>query len=137
MLLELYFHNISCYFMATTRNSMLYGRKSGLYSAVIISNSIVLFSIIKYLGAVYLIIQGEKHLPQNSYRYKVKLSLPSTFKILKLLKQAFYQMFLTKYHIFFLSIFTTIFQANTPLWLQFIYGFIISLAHFVCCFLHY
>ena len=61
-------------FVMVTRNSMLHSRLSGLYSslgvsmgiwihvvysiaglAVIISNSILLFSMIKYLGAAYLI----------------------------------------------------------------------------------
>ena len=66
-------------FIMVTRNSIFYGRKAGLYSslgisaaiwlhitysiaglAVIISKSILLFSILKYFGAAYLIYIGYK-----------------------------------------------------------------------------
>ena len=69
-------------FVMITRNSIFHGRKSGLYSslgiglaiwihvaysiaglAIIISKSILLFSLIKYLGAAYLIYIGLKHSP--------------------------------------------------------------------------
>ena len=66
-------------FVMVTRNSIFYSRKAGIYSslgvsmaiwvhvaysiaglAVIISSSVVLFSILKYLGAAYLIYIGWK-----------------------------------------------------------------------------
>ena len=66
-------------FLMVTRNSIFHGRLAGLYSslgvslaiwvhvaysiaglAIIIANSILLFSIIKYLGAAYLIYIGWK-----------------------------------------------------------------------------
>ena len=68
-------------FIMVTRNSIFYGRKAGLYSslgisaaiwlhitysiaglAVIISKSILLFSILKYFGAAYLIYIGYKNI---------------------------------------------------------------------------
>ena len=76
-------------FVMVTRNSVFYGRLAGLYSslgvslaiwihvaysiaglAIIISNSIVLFSIIKYLGAAYLIYIGWK-----TFRSKSKINV--------------------------------------------------------------
>lgn len=72
-------------FVMVTRNSMLYSRSSGLYSslgvsagiwvhvvysiaglAVVISNSILVFSMIKYLGAGYLIYIGWKTIRSKS-----------------------------------------------------------------------
>jgi len=72
-------------FVMITRNSLFHGRQSGLYSAlgiglaiwihvaysiaglaIIISKSILLFSLIKYLGAAYLIYIGYKTLTAKS-----------------------------------------------------------------------
>jgi threonine/homoserine/homoserine lactone efflux protein len=72
-------------FVMVTRNSVFYGRQGGLYSsigvilaiwihvvysiaglAIIISNSIILFSIVKYLGAAYLIYIGWKTFKSKS-----------------------------------------------------------------------
>ena len=71
-------------FVMVTRNSLFFNRKAGLYSAlgislaiwvhvaysiaglaIIISNSVVLFSIFKYLGAAYLIYIGWKAFRTN------------------------------------------------------------------------
>src|SRR5438874_2029674 len=68
-------------FAMVTRNSLLYSRKSGIYTslgmslgimvhvtycllgiALIVSRSIVIFSIIKYVGAAYLMYIGYKSL---------------------------------------------------------------------------
>jgi len=136
-------------FVMVTRNSVFYGRLAGLYSAlgvslaiwfhvaysiaglaIIISNSIILFSIIKYLGAAYLIYIGWKTFQSNSnldidsQADKVNLSNFSAFKI------GFVTNVLNpKTTIFFLSIFTQVVDSQTPLWLQIVYGAIISLAH--------
>lgn len=136
-------------FVMVTRNSIFYGRKSGLYSAmgisvaiwvhvaysiaglaVIISNSIILFSIIKYLGAAYLIYIGWKTFTSKTVptiqEDKSALELPAfdAFKI------GFVTNVLNpKTTIFFLSIFTQLVTVNTPLWIELVYGFIISLAH--------
>lgn len=136
-------------FVMVTRNSIFYSRLAGLYSslgvslaiwihvaysiaglAVIISSSIVLFSIIKYLGAAYLIYIGWKtcrsesdisvnHEPDNK-----RLSNFSAFRI------GFITNALNpKATIFFLSIFAQVVNPQTPLWLQVVYGAIISLTH--------
>ncbi|WP_086929628.1 LysE family translocator [Agarilytica rhodophyticola] len=136
-------------FVMITRNSIFHGRSAGLYSAlgialaiwihvaysiaglaIIISNSILLFSIIKYLGAAYLIYIGwktfqTKHHNEEQYQDKQQtLTNTAAFKI------GFITNALNpKTTIFFLSIFTQIVNPQTPLWLQIIYGAIISLAH--------
>jgi len=136
-------------FVMVTRNSIFYSRSAGLYSAlgvstaiwihvaysiaglaIIISNSIILFSIIKYMGAAYLIYIGWKTFTSKSLmnldEALEKQSLSNT--------QAFKIGFITnvlnpKTTIFFLSIFTQLVTLETPLWLQLVYGVIISFAH--------
>ena len=139
-------------FVMITRNSIFHGRKSGLYSslgiglaiwihvaysiaglAIVISKSIVLFSIIKYLGAAYLIYIGYK-----TFTAKDKLNLTSDTKnqpkisSFNALKLGFITNALNpKTTLFFLSIFTQVVNPETPIWVQLIYGLIISLAHII------
>ena len=138
-------------FVMVTRNSIFYNRRAGLYSAlgisaaiwvhvaysiaglaVIISNSILLFSIIKYMGAAYLIYVGWQTFTSKSMveiensEDKQDLSKSKAFKI------GFVTNVLNpKTTIFFLSIFTQLVTLETPIWLQLVYGLIISLAHLV------
>lgn len=139
-------------FVMVTRNSILYGRSAGLYSslgiclavwihvaysiaglAVIISQSIVLFSIVKYLGAIYLIYVGWK-----TFRSKSQLNLEektgNTENEQLPQWSAFRMGFMSnalnpKTTMFFIGVFTQVVNPETPLWLQIIYGAIISLAH--------
>ncbi|MBO1254997.1 LysE family transporter [Alteromonas sp. 5E99-2] len=138
-------------FVMVTRNSVFYGRAAGLYSAlgislaiwihvaysiaglaIIISQSIILFSIIKYLGAAYLIYIGWR-----TFKAKSNLNIEGASSSLTMSKfSAFKIGFVTnslnpKTTIFFLSIFTQVVNPETPLWMQLIYGAIISLAHLV------
>lgn len=138
-------------FVMITRNSIFFGRSAGVFSAlgvsfaiwihvaysiaglaIIISKSIVLFSIIKYLGAAYLIFIGWKTLKSKSL---IDIDEPSevndlsdwsAFKI-GLITNALNP----KATIFFLSIFTQIVSPETPMYMQLIYGLVISLSHFV------
>jgi RhtB (resistance to homoserine/threonine) family protein len=138
-------------FVMVTRNSLFHGRIAGLYSslgvslaiwihvfysiaglAIIISKSIILFSIVKYLGAAYLIYIGWKTLRSSSNQEitnrdtEKKLTNFSAFKI------GFITNALNpKTTLFFLSVFTQVVNSNTPLWLQITYGAIISLAHLI------
>ncbi|MBV1911458.1 MAG: LysE family transporter [Kangiellaceae bacterium] len=139
-------------FVMTTRNSVLYSCLAGLYSslgislaiwvhvaysiaglAIIISNSIVLFSMIKYLGAVYLIYTGWR-----TFRTTSNLDIVEQTNKVELSNfYAFNIGFITnalnpKTTIFFLSIFTQVVISETPLWSQVVYGVIISVAHLVC-----
>lgn len=138
-------------FVMVSRNSIFYSRRAGLYSAigislaiwvhvaysiaglaVIISSSIVLFSIIKYLGAAYLIYIGWK-----TFTSKSLVSVDESKSNMDLsAKEALKIGFLTnvlnpKTTIFFLSIFTQLVTIDTPLWIQLVYGLIISIAHLV------
>ncbi len=134
-------------FVMVTRNSIFYSRKAGLFSAmgvsvaiwlhvaysiaglaVIISGSIMLFSILKYCGAAYLIYMGYKTFKANTNlditAVQGSLSAMSAFKI------GFVTNALNpKTTVFFLSIFTQVVDPDTPLTIQLIYGAIISLAH--------
>ncbi|WP_448548359.1 LysE family translocator [Thalassotalea fusca] len=134
-------------FVMITRNSISYSRKAGLYSAlgvsaavwihvaysiaglaVIIANSILLFSIIKYCGAAYLIYMGWK-----TFRAQTNLDIEQVSGDLSSLS-AFKNGFVTnalnpKTTIFFLSIFTQVVDQTTPITMQILYGAVISLAH--------
>ncbi len=138
-------------FVMVTRNSVFYSRTAGLFSslgislaiwihvaysiaglALIISKSIVLFSIIKYLGAFYLIyigwqtLRSQSKLSSSEKPDSNELSNFSAFKI------GFITNALNpKTTIFFLSIFTQVVNPETPVWIQVIYGLIISLAHLI------
>ncbi|MDG6099017.1 LysE family translocator [Alteromonas sp. ZYF713] len=136
-------------FIMVTRNSIFFGRKSGLFSslgisaaiwlhisysiaglAVIISKSILLFSIVKYCGAAYLIYIGYK-------TFKAHSSLDigkgiGTLSPFSSFKTGFVTNALNpKTTIFFLSIFTQVVEPTTPISIQLVYGAIISIAHLI------
>lgn len=138
-------------FVMVTRNSIFHGRSAGIFSAlgvslaiwihvaysiagmaVIISNSIILFSIVKYLGAAYLIYIGWKTFRSSSKIDTEQLENQGHEKISRLMafKTGFISNALNpKTTIFFLSIFTQVSTPETPLFAQIVYGAIISLAH--------
>ena len=138
-------------FVMVTRNSIFYGRKTGLYSAigismaiwvhvaysiaglaVIISNSIILFSIIKYLGAAYLIYIGWKTFTSKSIITVEQNKSDNNLSAFQAFKIGFITNVLNpKTTIFFLSIFTQLVTIDTPIWIQLVYGLIISIAHLV------
>lgn len=136
-------------FVMVTRNSLFHGRACGLYSALgvglaiwlhvaysiaglalVISKSIVLFSIIKYLGAAYLIYIGYKTFTAKSSLNLDEGPVESQLSALGALKQGFITNALNpKTTLFFLSIFTQVVNPDTPVEIQLLYGLIISLAH--------
>lgn len=96
--------------------------------AVIISKSILLFSIVKYLGAAYLIYIGWK-----TFKTRNDLEIGHVSGSISALS-AFKEGFITnalnpKTTIFFLSLFTQVVSPETPLVIQVVYGAIISMAH--------
>ncbi len=136
-------------FVMVTRNSLFSSRSAGLFSAlgvglaiwihvaysiaglaVIVSQSIVLFSIIKYVGAAYLVYIGWK-----TFRSKSLIDVDASESMPGLSNYAAFKIgFITnalnpKTTIFFLSLFTQVVKPETPFWLQLSYGAIISLAH--------
>lgn len=138
-------------FVMVTRNSLLYTRRAGIFSAfgislaiwvhvtysiaglaVIISKSIILFSILKYIGAAYLIYTGWK-----TFRSKSLVDIDTASPTQGLGPFASFKIgFMTnalnpKTSIFFLSIFTQIVDPQTHLGLQLVYGAVISIVHLI------
>ncbi|MFA6295396.1 MAG: LysE family transporter [Candidatus Paceibacterota bacterium] len=131
-------------FAMVTRNSIIYSRKTGIITSLgiavgimvhvaysllgigfLISKSIVLFNVIKFIGAGYLIYIGYKSLrakpfvqtETNTNEIKKDISTWLSFKI----------GFLTnvlnpKATLFFLALFTQVIDPLTPKTIQFIYG---------------
>lgn len=123
-------------FIMITRNSLVYSRKTGMYSALglglgilvhvsyslvgiglLISKSILLFNFIKFLGAAYLIYIGYKSLFSKSSRIKLQSQIHKTdiskFSAVRI-------GFITnatnpKATLFFLSLFTLVINPETPL----------------------
>lgn len=130
-------------FIMVTRNSLIYSRKTGIYSALglglgilvhityslvgiglIISQSIILFNIIKFLGAGYLIYIGYKSLTSKSSKTDINIKEHkrdiSKFAAIRI-------GFITnvtnpKATLFFLSLFTLIVTPNTPLLIKLLMG---------------
>lgn len=129
-------------FLITLRNALGVGRTSGIataigigcaifvhvaYSvvgiAVLISQSIIIFNIIKYIGAAYLIYMGVMALRSKGWEMNVEKAKNKT----KTLKRSFVEGFVTnvlnpKATLFFLALFTQVIQPETPLSWQLIYG---------------
>lgn len=131
-------------FAMVSRNSVIYSRRAGIYTAVgiglgvvvhilycligigfIIAQSIILFNVIKYLGAGYLIYIGYKSL-------RTKPSVKAEDKILQqdhnrngwfYIKMGLLTNALNpKATIFFLSLFTQVINPSTPFGIQLLYG---------------
>ena len=138
-------------FVMVTRTSTYNGRLAGLYMslgmclsvcvhasysiaglAVVIANSSWLFSVIKYLGAAYLIYIAWQLLTTREISNNVQRSSVSQMSPFIALRLGFTCNILNpKTSIFFLSIFTQTVSVDTPLIMQVSYGLIIMLAHFI------
>jgi RhtB (resistance to homoserine/threonine) family protein len=132
-------------FAIVTKNALVYNRKVGIYTAIgvalgimvhvtysmlgvalIISKSILLFNIIKYIGAAYLVYIG----------YKALQSKPSVISETEVLKVEEKELgvfaslrngFLTnalnpKATLFFLALFTQVVSPLTPKYIELLYG---------------
>lgn len=130
-------------FIMTVRNSLVYSRKTGVYSAVglglgilvhvayslvgiglIISQSIFLYNTIKFLGAAYLIYIGYMSLSSKSHGGKLASQVQkediSPISAIKI-------GFLTnatnpKATLFFLSLFTLVIKPETPVFIKLFMG---------------
>jgi RhtB (resistance to homoserine/threonine) family protein len=135
-------------FAMVTRNSLTYNRKTGILTALgialgimvhvgysllgigfLIARSIVLFNIIKYIGAAYLIYIGWKSLrakPQVISADQVDTNIQASEKSIST-RSALWTGFLTnvlnpKATLFFLALFTQIINPVTPKFVQFLFG---------------
>ncbi|NEP19026.1 MAG: LysE family transporter [Leptolyngbya sp. SIO4C1] len=134
-------------FALTLRNSLAYSRRAGVYTAVgvgagnlvhatysligigaVISKSILLFNILKWVGAAYLIYIGLKSLASRRIA-----STAENFEPQRNIEQwtAFRIGFLgnllnPKATLFFLALFTQIVQPTTPILMQAIYGMTVA-----------
>lgn len=136
-------------FIVVVRNSLVHSARSGIYTAfgvatavwihigytlagigILLSKSILLFSIVKYLGAFYLIYLGYCCIKSKSS----DINLPNTEKENRISAFKSFQMgFLNnalnpKATLFFVSLFTQLVSTETPLGIQITYGAIVSLS---------
>ena len=131
-------------FAIIVRQSLIYGKVTALWSSIgvgcgilihvfysllgiglVISQSVLAFSILKYLGALYLLYLGVKGLQTKPLAGAMvleeeKRTAPTAFR-------AFWTGFLTnglnpKATLFFLSLFTVVINPETPQTVQAIYG---------------
>ncbi len=140
-------------FAMVTRNSILYSRKTGIYTSIgiavgilvhvayslwgigfVIAKSIVLFNIIKFIGAGYLVYIGYK-----SLRAKPSVQAETDVNVVKKdisLWASFKIGFLTnalnpKATLFFLALFTQIIDPATPKSIQFLFGIEMMIITFI------
>jgi RhtB (resistance to homoserine/threonine) family protein len=132
-------------FVVVTRNSFLYSRRVGIYTAVglglgimvhvtysllgvalIISQSIIIFSIIKYIGAAYLLYIGYKSLcarPRVEELGADEERPSAQLFALAAIRVGFLTNVLNpKATLFFLALFTQVIDPATPKYVQALYG---------------
>jgi len=130
-------------FVVAIRNSLTYSRKTGVWTAVgfglgitihvfyciaglgiIISKSIIIFNVIKYLGAAYLIYIGIKSFIAKSSHIDIQNNIhKNDISILSAIKMGFLTNVLNpKATLFFLSLFTLVINPETPLNIQVLLG---------------
>ena len=131
-------------FAMVTRNSLIYSRKSGVYTSaglalgimvhvtycllgigILISQSILLFNIIKFIGAAYLIYIGYKSLrtqPQGTTAEDIQVS-EKTLSAKASIRAGFLTNVLNpKATLFMLALFTQVIDPNTPKSIESLYG---------------
>ena len=136
-------------FAIVTKNSFFHSRKAGYFTslgigaailihmsycllglAVVIANSLVLFKVIKYAGASYLIYLGLHSLFAKTSNDIFSIdndNKSTTLSNFSAFKQGFLCNLLNpKATLFFLSLFTVLIKPSTPLLIQVIYGFEIA-----------
>jgi RhtB (resistance to homoserine/threonine) family protein len=140
-------------FVLVVRNSLVYSRKVGVYSALgvalgilvhvsyslvglgfIISQSIVLFSILKFLGAAYLIYIGYKSLRAKKIEYAAQHGAVQHKELAPFtaIKIGFFTNVLNpKVTLLFLALFTQVIQQTTPVLVKTFYGLEMSVLVFI------
>jgi len=135
-------------FFIVVRNSLSYTRRSGIFTALgvatavwvhiiytlagiglILSKSIILFTIVKYLGAAYLIYLGWQCLHSKQLDSQQYTKEKRTVSDYQSFKMGFINNALNpKATLFFLSLFTQIVSVETPFIIQVIYGATVSMS---------
>ncbi len=139
-------------FIVVTKNSLTYSRRVGGYTALgvalgigvhvtycllgialIISQSIIIFSVIKYIGAGYLIWIGYKGL-RTKAKSEVGIGVENNKKDISIraaIKSGFLVNVLNpKATLFLLSVFTQVINPETPKFIQTLYGLEMVVATF-------
>lgn len=134
-------------FLITMRNALGVGRASGIATAVgigmailvhmtycilgiavVISQSILLFNIIKYIGAGYLFWLGYKALRSKGWDMHAEKARNKSKSLKKSWAEGFVtNVFNPKATLFFLALFTQVIAPATPLAWQIIYGGTVAL----------
>ena len=135
-------------FFIVVRHAMQYSRKTGLYTAAgisaglsvhiiysilglgyLISSSVALFTLIRYIGAAYLIYIGIKAIrstgmkPADAADLKPSDQVQKTPGALKAFRSGFLTNVLNpKCTLFILSLFSTVITPDTPVLVQTLYG---------------
>ena len=136
-------------FAVVLKESVAHGRRAGLFTAwgvgtgillhvaysllgigLLVSQSVLLFNLLKYLAAAYLVYIGIRALRA---RPAPELALPQTDGVLRTARSAFVAGFVTnglnpKATLFFLSLFTVVINPHTPLTVQAGYGLYLAVA---------
>lgn len=143
-------------FAMILKQSVSYGKRASIFSSIgiglgvsvhvvytllgiglIISKSIVLFNIVKYLGAVYLIYLGFMSLKSKGMKLQnTQIAQKENMSDFKSFSIGFLCNALNpKATLFFLSMFTVVISIDTPMYIQAIYGLFCMFATiiwFVC-----
>lgn len=139
-------------FILITKNSLIHSRKIGVYSAfglglgilvhvtyslvgigLLISKSVVLFTAIKLLGALYLLNIGYQSLRSHSHsKENSKTAKMPTISKNEAIKMGFITNVTNpKASLFFLSLFTLVVKTTTPLSVKLFLGIEMSLVTFL------
>lgn len=131
-------------FVMAVRNAMLHSRRAGLWTAAgfalgvgvhitytlaglatVIAHSIVLFNVIKYAGATYLVYVGIKSLLSTGFTSDIRLSREDVCSLsdYRALRAGFLTNLLNpKATIFFMAVFSQFISETTPFQIQMIYA---------------
>ena len=139
-------------FVMISKNSLVHSRKVGVYSAaglglgvlihvtysligigLIISKSILLFSVLKFAGAAYLIYIGYKSLRARPRELQAKeIGEQNNLGKLAAIRVGFFTNILNpKVSLFFFALFTQVINPQTPKAIQALYGLEMSMMTFV------
>lgn len=139
-------------FVMTVKNSLRYSRKTGIFTALgiglglcvhlaycaagigyVISKSVLVFSIIKFIGAGYLLYMGIGSIMAKGSRLEITAEAPDAdLTFLQAFKMGFFTNILNpKVTLFFLGLFTFVISPTTPIYIVLLLSFIMIATAFV------